>query len=291
MELKEKLKKARSERKVSQQALADAIFVSRSAVAKWEAGLGIPCAESMKALEEYFGVEKNHFLTDKPDEVIVNKNVKMRNVKVVFGVLAGVSVTVASVFLVVFVYLIGPILEETSLLYTESVTVNGFEIGVNRVANTCYAAAYECTGYTESLEITIPDDYDGVPVKRIGGCYGRGLPQPFAISFAELYMNAPEGSVYYNTVFTWDALQNAIKDDYSVVVISVVLNIGENIETIDYVDMDAYYPHVNSDGSVTFYHPAVYVNCSENNEFFYSKDGKLYEKKTDRLVKDFEYVG
>ena len=34
MEFKEKLKKARSERNISQQALADAIFVSRSAVAK-----------------------------------------------------------------------------------------------------------------------------------------------------------------------------------------------------------------------------------------------------------------
>ena len=290
MELKEKLKKARSERKVSQQVLADSIFVSRSAVAKWEAGLGIPCAESMEALEEYFGVEKNHFLTDKPDEVIVNKNVKMRNVKVVFGILSGISVAVFSVFLAIFVYLIDPILEETSFLYTESVVQNGFGIGVNRVANTCYAAAYECAGNAEKIEITIPDAYDGIPVKRIGGSYGRGLPQPFAISFAELYMNAPEGSVYYNTVFTWDTLQNAIKDDYSVVVVPVILNIGENIETIYYVDMDTYYPHINDDGSVTFYHPAVYVNCSENNKFFYSKDGKLYEAQTDWLVKDFKYV-
>ena len=24
-----------------------------------------------------------------------------------------------------------------------------------------------------------------------------------------------------------------------------------------------------------------YVNCSEDNEYFYSKDGKLYDKKTD----------
>ena len=52
MELKEKLKQARSERKISQQALADAIFVSRSAVAKWESGLGVPCNESMEALEK-----------------------------------------------------------------------------------------------------------------------------------------------------------------------------------------------------------------------------------------------
>ena len=45
MEFKEKLKKMRGERGLSQQVLADAIFVSRSAVAKWEAGLGMPCED------------------------------------------------------------------------------------------------------------------------------------------------------------------------------------------------------------------------------------------------------
>ena len=88
MELKEKLKKARSERKISQQALADAIFVSRSAVAKWESGLGVPCAESMEALEKYFGVESGYFMTDKPDEVIVKKNIRMR--AIIFSAVAGV---------------------------------------------------------------------------------------------------------------------------------------------------------------------------------------------------------
>lgn len=287
MEFKEKLKKARNEQKISQQALADAIFVSRSAVAKWESGLGVPCDESMDALEKYFGVEKNYFLTDMPDEVIVIKNIKMRKAKVVFGTLAGVSVAVASVFLVVFIYLVSPIIEATSLLYTESVTVNGFKIGVNRVANTCYAAAYECTVYTEKLGITIPDEYDGVPVKRIGGFYGRGLPQPFSLSCAELYMNAPEDSKYAS-VFSGEHLQY-VDDEFSVVDIPVVLNIGENIETIDYVDMNKYYPHVNDDGSIIFYHITVYINCSEENQFFYSKDGKLYEKKTDKLITDFAY--
>lgn len=101
MELKEKLKKLRSERNMSQQALADAIFVSRSAVAKWESGLGLPCDESMEALEKYFEVEKNYFLTDKPDEVIVRKNIKMRKATVLFGSIASVLVMVLSILLVI----------------------------------------------------------------------------------------------------------------------------------------------------------------------------------------------
>lgn len=84
MEFKDKLKKMRCEQNLSQQALADAIYVSRSAVAKWEAGLGLPCEESMQALENYFQVEKNHFLTDKPEELVIQKNIKIRKIATVF---------------------------------------------------------------------------------------------------------------------------------------------------------------------------------------------------------------
>ena len=101
MELKEKLKNLRSEKNISQQTLADAIFVSRSAVAKWESGLGLPCDESMEALEKYFGVEKNYFLTDKPEEVIVRQNIKMRKTITIFGCVASVLVVVFSILLVI----------------------------------------------------------------------------------------------------------------------------------------------------------------------------------------------
>lgn len=101
MELREKIKRARNERNISQQALADAIFVSRSAVAKWESGLGIPCDESMEALEKYFGVEKNYFLTDKPDEVIVNRNIKMRKAVAILGTIASILVVALALLLVI----------------------------------------------------------------------------------------------------------------------------------------------------------------------------------------------
>lgn len=103
MELKEKLKKARNDKSISQQALADAIFVSRSAVAKWESGLGVPCAESMAALEKYFEVESGYFMTDKPDEVIVKKNIKMKKHTIILGSVAGVIMVALLSFIVTFV--------------------------------------------------------------------------------------------------------------------------------------------------------------------------------------------
>ena len=50
MEFKDRLKKLRKEKAISQQELANAIYVSRSAVAKWENGLGLPNPESMVTL-------------------------------------------------------------------------------------------------------------------------------------------------------------------------------------------------------------------------------------------------
>ena len=47
MELKDKIKNLRKEKGLTQAQLADALFVSRSTVAKWEIGLGLPGPDSM----------------------------------------------------------------------------------------------------------------------------------------------------------------------------------------------------------------------------------------------------
>ncbi len=74
MELKDKLKKLRTERGLTQAQLAEAIFVSRSAVAKWENGLGLPGPDSMEALQDYYGVSLEEITTTEPEAVIVRKN-------------------------------------------------------------------------------------------------------------------------------------------------------------------------------------------------------------------------
>ena len=75
MEFKDKLKMLRTEKGISQQALADEIFVSRSAVAKWENGLGYPSEDSCKALAEYFDVEVSFFKTEEPEILLSVKTV------------------------------------------------------------------------------------------------------------------------------------------------------------------------------------------------------------------------
>lgn len=74
MELKDKLKKLRQEHGLTQAQLAEKLFVSRSTVAKWENGLGLPAKDSMEALEKLFDVETGAVSTSAPEEVIVAKN-------------------------------------------------------------------------------------------------------------------------------------------------------------------------------------------------------------------------
>ena len=76
MELKDKLRKLRTEAGLSQEALADIIHISRSAIAKYENGNGKPSEETLKALAFYFGVEESEL---KSDEVVRKENKKRNN--------------------------------------------------------------------------------------------------------------------------------------------------------------------------------------------------------------------
>lgn len=78
MEFKDRLKALRQEKNISQQCLADSIFVSRSAVAKWENGLGIPNQGSYQAILKFFGITENELpLICEVEEVVITKNEKI----------------------------------------------------------------------------------------------------------------------------------------------------------------------------------------------------------------------
>ncbi len=75
MEFSEKLKALRAEKGVSQATLAEAIHISRSAVAKWENGLGLPGDDSLRLLCDYFALDENELIGDKnAEENAVSKN-------------------------------------------------------------------------------------------------------------------------------------------------------------------------------------------------------------------------
>ncbi len=61
---KDNLKKLREKNNISQYQLAEEIYISRSAIAKWENGLGMPGEESIKVLCEYFKISEAELLME-----------------------------------------------------------------------------------------------------------------------------------------------------------------------------------------------------------------------------------
>ena len=56
MEFHEKLQKLRSDEGLTQEELAEKLFVSRTAISKWESGRGYPSIDSLKAIAKHFHV-------------------------------------------------------------------------------------------------------------------------------------------------------------------------------------------------------------------------------------------
>lgn len=64
MELSEKLQALRRQHRMTQAQLAEKLYVSRTAVSKWESGRGTPNLESLKCLSRVFGVSIDELLSD-----------------------------------------------------------------------------------------------------------------------------------------------------------------------------------------------------------------------------------
>lgn len=73
MEFKNKLKLLRIENNISQQQLADVLFISRSMIAKYETGTALPTIETIEKIANYFHVEISA-LMDCPNEVGIPYN-------------------------------------------------------------------------------------------------------------------------------------------------------------------------------------------------------------------------
>ena len=63
MEFGEKLQELRKSRGLTQEELAEALYVSRTAVSKWESGRGYPSIDSLKEISKFFSVTIDDLLS------------------------------------------------------------------------------------------------------------------------------------------------------------------------------------------------------------------------------------
>ena len=99
MEFHEKLQELRKNRGLTQEELAEAIFVSRTAVSKWESGRGYPNIDSLKELSAFFSVTIDDLLSSETLLSIAEKENKS-NIQNICDVVFGI-IDVCSVMLIV----------------------------------------------------------------------------------------------------------------------------------------------------------------------------------------------
>lgn len=168
-----------------------------------------------------------------------------------------------------------------SVYYSESAQYEGFDVHINRKENCCFVGKYTASG--ENEEITVPDEYDGVPITSLGGYYGRGMPTPFYIDLKDAFYSVPPSDSDHRITGKDSLGSEEIQD------IVFTLNIGKNIKELKKINSAYFYPNVDENGDVCYYHAVVYVNCSEDNPVFYSEDGRLFSRETNDLVTSFDY--
>lgn len=96
MEFYEKLQELRKSKGLTQEELAEALYVSRTAVSKWESGRGYPSIDSLKEISSYFSVSIDELLSGEKLLSIAERENKsnMQNLcDMLIGILDLLSVT------------------------------------------------------------------------------------------------------------------------------------------------------------------------------------------------------
>ena len=123
MEFSKKLQKLRKQNNWTQEQLSEKLYISRTAVSKWESGKGYPNLDSLKDIAKLFNISIDELLSGaeiiniaKYDRIANDKKI----INLIFGLLDIISVLL--IFLPLYPYKIENIVYSVSLIYQNDVT-------------------------------------------------------------------------------------------------------------------------------------------------------------------------
>ena len=171
MEFNEKLQYFRKKSNLTQEELAEKLFVSRTAISKWESGRGMPSISSLKAISEVFNVSIDELLSS--EEIIeAAEKEKKENMKSFKNIIFGIIDLMSIIFL--FIPLFGK--EINGYIYL----VNLFSI--NRVGKYIYLIIIGVTILYGATEL-IMSKFENKSVDKINSIISLGLTSIAIITF------------------------------------------------------------------------------------------------------------
>lgn len=83
MKFEDKLKALRNNKKITQDELAAKLYVTRTAVSKWESGKGYPSIDTLKHLADFYEVSIDELISNDEILTLSNENIKQNNNKLI----------------------------------------------------------------------------------------------------------------------------------------------------------------------------------------------------------------
>lgn len=103
MEFNEKLQELRKSRGLTQEKLAEDLFVSRTAISKWESGRGYPSIDSLKEISKYFSVTIDDLLSC--EKILsIAENESKSSIRSICDLLFGISDLMTMILLILPLY-------------------------------------------------------------------------------------------------------------------------------------------------------------------------------------------
>ena len=201
MQFHEKLKELRKERGLTQEELAEKLHVSRSAIAKWENGLGLPSDDSVRDISEYFNVAREDLLADRETQtIIVEKNCLLSRQKKLLITL----IALACALLVATAVILGVFLnrkEDDPLIGGGDVTITGitayFAVNSDRYENVDYEHVKEGANYIKVYHLKVGETYKFYTVPTWRGSRMMAFPKTaFKVLYDDGLLTFDEG--YYH---------------------------------------------------------------------------------------------
>ncbi len=198
MEFHEKLQELRKSRGLTQEELAEALFVSRTAISKWESGRGYPSIDSLKEISRYFSVSIDDLLSGEQLIFIAEKENKS-NLNSVCNLLEGF----VDVFSLMLIFL--PLYPKPVNGYIYSVNLLGY-VGNNTFIIKTYWALFislTVTGIVKTLMVYFKFEKDkkavtfiSVGLSIIAVLFLAMAREPYAITVMFLLLLMKGGLLY-----------------------------------------------------------------------------------------------
>lgn len=103
MDLNEKIQKLRKQNKLTQVQLAEKLFVSRTAVSKWESGRGYPSIDILKQISNVFNISLDNLLSN--DQILELASIdKRNNMKKIYNCSFGILDILIIIFVILPLY-------------------------------------------------------------------------------------------------------------------------------------------------------------------------------------------